>query len=96
LYTMMILYTMRAVTSAFTPNDMKKNAITIERYQTGTGSWSAVSWIWIPGGRQCGDYDAKVSSESQLIFVRLAPKNASDKMHGITMTNSWRHMIQHR
>ena len=37
----MILYTMRTVTSAFTPNDMKKNAVTAERYQSGRGRFSA-------------------------------------------------------
>ena len=35
LYTVMILYTMRAVTSAFTANDRKKNAVTDEKYQSG-------------------------------------------------------------
>ena len=41
LYTMMILYTMRAVAIAFTPNDTKKNAVTAERYQSGMGTLSA-------------------------------------------------------
>ena len=48
LYAVMILYTMRAVTSAFTANDMKKNAVTAERYQSGKGRFSAKSLIWIP------------------------------------------------
>ena len=46
-------------------------------------------------GRQCSDYDAKLVWKL-VIVCRLAPKNASDKMHGITITNGWRHMIQHR
>ena len=31
----MILYTMSEVTSAFTANDRKKNAVTVEEYQPG-------------------------------------------------------------
>ena len=49
LYTMMILYTMRAVTSVFTPNDRKKNAVTAERYQSGKSeARSATALIWKP------------------------------------------------
>ena len=44
----MILYTMRAVTSAFTPNEMKKNAETIDRYQSGVDRLYTVSLIWRP------------------------------------------------
>jgi hypothetical protein len=48
LYTVMILYTIRAVTSAFTPNDKKKNAVTAERYQSGRGRLSATILIKKP------------------------------------------------
>ena len=46
-------------------------------------------------GRQCDDYDVKLVWKS-VNFRRLAPKNPSDRMQGITMINGWRHMIQHR
>ena len=93
-----ILYTVRAVTSAFTPNDMKKNAVTAERYQSGKGRLSATTLIWKPRV-----VNAVTMMDARLVYrlvdcCRLAPKNASDKRHGITITNGcqWRHMIQHR
>ena len=47
-YTVMILYTIRIVTSALTPNDMKKNPVTAERYQLGRGRLSSKLLIWKP------------------------------------------------
>ena len=48
-------------------------------------------------GRQCSYYDDDVKLVGKSVnFGRFAPKNASVKMHGITITNGWRHMIQHR
>jgi hypothetical protein len=59
LYTVMILYTMRPVTSAFTANDMKKNDVGAERSQSGR---EVVQYTFdlVTESRQCGDYDAKL------------------------------------
>ena len=45
LYTTMMRYTMRAVTTAFTPSDRKKNAVTDGRYELGRGPLSATLLI---------------------------------------------------
>ena len=44
----MILYTIRAVRSAFAANDRKKNAVTDARYQSGRGRLSATILIVKP------------------------------------------------
>ena len=48
LYTLMILYTMRPVTSAFTANERKKNAVTAEKYQSGLSNLSATNLMLKP------------------------------------------------
>ena len=48
LYTVRILYTIRAVVTALTANDRKKNAVTDGRYQLGGGTLSATLWIVKP------------------------------------------------
>ena len=45
LYTVMILYTMRAVVTAFTPNDKTKNAVVAEIYQSGISALSIINLI---------------------------------------------------
>ena len=91
----MILYTMRAVATVFTPNDRKKNAVTAEKYQSGRGTLSAIILILKPRVVKAVTMKQKLVRKS-VNLCRLAPKNASDIRHGITITNGWRHMIQHR
>ena len=45
LYTVMILYTMRAVVTAFTPNDKAKNAVMVEKYPLGKVALSTTNLI---------------------------------------------------
>jgi hypothetical protein len=68
LYTVRILYTIRAVTSAFTANDRKKNAVTDERYQSGRSRLSATALIVNP--RVVNETTMMQSqSENQLMFL---------------------------
>ena len=81
LYTVIILYTIRAVTSVFTPSDMKKNPVTAERYQSGRGRLCAKSLIWNPRVVNAVTM-MQNKSENQLDFVNQYLKTQVIKCMG--------------